>query len=69
MLLTVTDHPQFYGLEISLSNILTTELFCSNNRTVIFSKQKKKFTAQQTRKGRYIYNIHMEGVFPHGEGY
>ena len=69
MLLTVTDHPQFYGLEISLSNILTIGSFCSNKRTVIFSKQKKKIHSTANRKGPYIYNIHMEGVLPNGEGY
>ena len=51
MLLTVTDHPQFYGLEISLSNILTIGSFCSNERTVIFSKQKKK-NSQHSKPGR-----------------
>ena len=66
MLLTVTDHPQFYGLEISLSNILTIGSFCSNKRTVIFSKQKNKNYIIYIYN---IYNIHMEGVLPNGEGY
>ena len=38
---TLTDGPQFYGLEMSLSNILMISLFCANNRMVIFSKIEK----------------------------
>ena len=42
MSFTLTENPQFYGLEKSLSNILMIYLFRSNNRMVIFLKQKKK---------------------------
>ena len=35
---TLTDNPQLYELEMSLSNILMTRLFCSNKRMVIFSQ-------------------------------
>ena len=38
---TLTDDPQFYGLEMSLSNILMIGLLRSNNRMVIFSKTEK----------------------------
>ena len=38
MLFTLTGDPQFYGLEVSLSNILMFGLFYSNNRMVIFCK-------------------------------
>ena len=35
-------------------------LFRSNNRMVIFSKTEQKFVSQQTRKGPYIYDFHIE---------
>ena len=35
-------------------------LFRSNNRVVIFSKTEQKFVSQQTRKGPYIYDFHIE---------
>ena len=38
---TLTDHQQFYCLEMSISNILMIDLFRSNNRMVIFSKTAK----------------------------
>ena len=41
MSFTLTDDPQFYGLEVSLSNILIIGLLRSNNRMVIFSNTKK----------------------------
>ena len=41
MLFTLTNDPQFYGLQVSLSSILMMGVFCSNNRTVIFLKQKE----------------------------
>ena len=65
---TLIDNPQFYCLEMSLSNILMIGLFRSNNRMVIFSKIEKEFIWQQTCKGPYIYTFmfHMEGVWPHG---
>ena len=34
--------PQFYGLEVSLSNIFISGLFCSNNRMEFFSKTERK---------------------------
>ena len=58
---TLTDYPQFYGLEMSLSKIMMIGLFRLNNRMVVFSKTEKKFISQQTRKGSYIYNVHTEG--------
>ena len=65
---TLIDNPQFYCLEMSLSNILMIGLFRSNNRMVIFSKIEKEFIWQQTCKGPYIYTFmfHMEGVWPRG---
>ena len=41
MSFTLTDDPQFYGLETLLSNIWMTGLFHSNNMMVIFSKTEK----------------------------
>ena len=37
----LTDNLQFYGLEMSLSSILMSGLFSSNNRMMIFLKQDK----------------------------
>ena len=48
---TLTDNPQFYSLEVSLSNILMISLFRSNNRIVLISETGKKLMSQQTRKG------------------
>ena len=53
---TLTDYPQFYGLEVLLSNLLR-----SNNKMVIFSKTEKNFISQNTNNGPYNYDIHMEG--------
>ena len=39
---TLTDYPQFYGLEMSLSKIMMIGLFRLNNRMVVFSKTEKK---------------------------
>ena len=39
---TLTDDPQFYGSEVSLSNILMIDLFSSDTRMVIISKTEKK---------------------------
>ena len=50
MSFTLTEDPQFYGLEMSLSNILIIGLFRSNNRMVIFSKTEKKYNSK-TCKG------------------
>ena len=58
---TLTDDPQFYGLEMSLRNTLIIGLFHSNNRMVNFSKTEKKFTSQKTCEGMYIYDVHMGG--------
>ena len=60
MSFTLTDDPQFYGLEMSLSNILMIDLFRSNSGMVFFSKTGRKFTSQQTRMEPYIYDVHME---------
>ena len=56
---TLTDDLQFYGIEMSLSNILMIGLFRLNNRMIIFSK-REKFISQQTLKVPYIYYVHME---------
>ena len=61
MPLILTEDPQFYGVEVSFSYILITDFFCSNNRIAIFSETEKNPISQQTRKGRYIYDVHMEG--------
>ena len=58
---TLTDNPQFYSLEVSLSNILMISLFRSNNRIIFISETGKKLMSQQTRKGPEIYDVHMEG--------
>ena len=60
MLYTFSGDPQFYGLEVSLSNILMIGLFRLNNRMVIFTKTEKKSISQQTRNGPYIHDVHME---------
>ena len=65
---TLTDDLQFYGLEMSLSNILMIGLFHSNNRMVIFSKPEKKIISQQAHKGLHIYDVHMKGGVHKGEG-
>ena len=57
---TLTGDPQFYRLEVPLSNIFMTGLFCSNSRMVFFSKIVKNFISQQTHKGSYIYDVHTE---------
>ena len=59
MSFTVTDDPQFSGLEVFLRNILMIGLFRSNNRIVIFSKTEKKIISQQILKGPYSYENHM----------
>ena len=64
MSFTLTDDPHLYGLEMSLNNILMIGLFRSNKRMVIFSKTK--FIHSKHVKGPYIYDVHMEGVWPHG---
>ena len=56
---TFTGDPHLSGLEMSLSNILLIGLFCSNNRMVIFSETEN--SSQQTCKGPYMYDVHMEG--------
>ena len=45
MIFTLTENPQFYGLEVSLGNML-----------MLFSK--KKIISQQKRKEKYIYDVH-----------
>ena len=44
MSFTLIEDPQFYGLEMSLNNILMIGLFRSNYRMVIFSKTEKNST-------------------------
>ena len=56
---TFTGGPHLSGLEMSLGNILLIGLFCSNNKMVIFSETEN--SSQQTCKGPYIYDVHMEG--------
>ena len=59
---TLTDDPQFYGSEMSLSNILMIGLFRSNSQQDgNFSKTGKKFISQQTRKESYICDVNMKG--------
>ena len=53
------DDPQFYGLEMSLSNIFMIGLFRSNNTMAIFSKIEKNFISHQTRTEPYIYDVHI----------
>ena len=60
MSFTLTDDPQFSGLEMSLSNIFMIGLFRSKNSMVVFCKTEKRFISQQTRRGPYIYDVHME---------
>ena len=50
MIFTLTDNPQFYGLEVSPGNML-----------MVFSK-KKKIISQQKRKEKYIYDVHKNGT-------
>ena len=56
---TLSGNPQFYGLEMSLSNILMIGSFHSNSRIVVFSKTGKKFISQQTCKEPHIYGGHV----------
>ena len=58
---TLTNHPQFHDLEMSLSNVLMIGLFCSSIRMKIFSKTEKKIISQRTCKGSYIYNPTWKG--------
>ena len=52
MIFTLTDNPQFYGLEVSPGNML-----------MVFSKKKKKkIISQQKRKENYIYDVHKNGT-------
>ena len=52
---TLTDDPQFYGLEMSLSNILMIGLFRSNSRMVIFSKtEKKSYHSKHVRDNTFM---------------
>ena len=52
--ITLTEDPQFYGLEMSLSNILMINLFRLSNRMVIFSKTEYIYI--------YIYIYHIKNV-------
>ena len=65
---TFTGGPHLSGLEMSLGNILLIGLFCSNNKMAIFSETEN--SSQQTCKGPYIYDVHMEGGWSQrgGEG-
>ena len=56
---TLSGDPQFYVLEMSLSNIFMIGSFHSNSRIVVFSKTEKKFISQQTFKGPHIYGGHI----------
>ena len=49
MIFTLTENPEFYGLEVSLGNML-----------MLFSK--KKIISQQKRKEKYIYDVHKNGT-------
>ena len=60
ILFSLTDDSQFFGLEVSLSNILMTDLFCSNSRMVIFSKTEKNSYHSKHIKGLYIYDVQIE---------
>ena len=69
ILFTLTDNPQFYGLEVSLNNIfLIVGFFRSNNRTIIFSNREKKIISKQTHTGPYIYDVHIEVGWAGKEG-
>ena len=50
MIFTLTDNPQFYGLEVPLGNMV-----------MLFSK-KKKIISQRKRKEKYIYDVHKNGT-------
>ena len=50
MSFTLTEDPQFYGLEMSLSNILIISLFRSNN----ILKQKKTRTVKHVRDHTFM---------------
>ena len=49
MLFTLSNDPHLYGLEMLLSNILMTGLFCSNIRMVIFSKTANSYHMKHVR--------------------
>ena len=55
VLFTLTDDPQFYGLEISLSNILMIGLFLSSNRMIVFSNtEKNSYHSKHVRDHTFI---------------
>ena len=55
----MTDDTKFYGLEVSLNNILMLRLFVQTTGWQFFLKQKK-IISQQTHNGPYIYDINIE---------
>ena len=70
ILFTLTDDPQFYGLEVSLNNILMVGLFRSNNRMVIFSKTEKNHIIFFVFKQKiYCSFLQMERVGGHTIGH
>ena len=62
ILFTLTDDPEFYGLELSLNNILMVGLFRSNNRMVIFSKTEKSHITTNTKGTTHLWRQHKSRV-------
>ena len=68
ILFTLTDDPQFYGLEVSLNYILMVGLFRSN-RMVIFSKTEKKSFFLFSNKRSIVHFYRWRGLGPHNWSY
>ena len=81
ILFTLSDDPQFFGLEVPLSNILMIGLFRSNNKMLIFFKTEKKYSKNVLKFVKclqfffafqqkiYCSILQMEGVGGHTIGY
>ena len=60
MSFTLTENPQFYGLDI-FKQYFDDLLVSAKQQDGNFSKTEKKIISQQTCKGPYIYDVLMEG--------
>ena len=65
---TLADNLQFYGLEMSLRNVLMIDMFRSNNRMVIFSKTEKKSYLRKHLRHQTFMTSTWKGMFTWGGG-
>ena len=63
---TLADNLQFYGLEMSLRNVLMIDMFRSNNRMVIFSKTEKKSYLRKHLRHQTFMTSTWKGMFTWG---